>query len=211
MGILCFFIVGNPNQSKSALKGDFLYVKSPDTYEALPIKVFTAFKYCYENFAFSHVYKIDDDTVVNPINILQLNLQGHDYVGKPQQVTHEFNRYWHKNKCHNKNLEKIPYPSQRIMLGTIYAKGEAGYFLSRNAISKLLIHRDYICSDIYEDKVIGETLLKTGIKLKILPNYTTKLYEKFTSTKLLDGFSVIIDVGENIKEIYHKHISNKIR
>ncbi len=210
IGILCFFVVGNTNQAHTTLKGDFLFVKAPDSYEALPAKVFQAFRYCYENFNFSHVYKIDDDTVVNPIKLLQLKLDTHDYIGKPQQVTRDFNRYWHRNKCQNKNLEKIPYPSQRIRLGAIYAKGEAGYFLSRHAIDKLLPYGDYICSDLYEDKVIGDVLSKNNIKLNILSDYTTKLYENFDASKRLDDFCVIMDVGNNIKKIYHQHLQHKI-
>ena len=211
MGLHCFFVVGNMNQPSSKLKGDFLFVTAPDTYEALPSKVYHAFKYCYENFNFSYIYKIDDDTVVNPIKLLQLDLNNHDYIGKAQQVTREFNRYWHRTKCQNKNLEKIPYPSQRIVLGTVYAKGEAGYFLSRNAVGKLQEHSDYICSDLYEDKVIGETLLKCNIKLISIPEYTTKLHENFNSNKQLDQYCVIIDVGNNIKNLYNNHFQYKIQ
>ncbi len=107
-------------------------------------------------------------------------------------------------------MEKIPYPSQRISLGAIYAKGEAGYFLSRHAISKLLLYGDYICSDLYEDKVIGDALAKCNIKLETLSEYTTKLYENFEASKRLDDYCVIMDVGNNIKKIYHHHIQYKI-
>ena len=214
-GLLCLFVVGDMQKTKSKgqefIQGDILYVNSPDTYEALPSKVIHAFNYCYHNFSFNYLYKVDDDTVVNPVSLLALDLKEKDYIGKPHQVTRDFNRFWHRNKCQNKSLEKIPYPAQRIKLGTIYAKGEAGYFVSYRAVEHLINHMAYINSDLYEDKAIGESLAKENIKLFHHSEYLTKLSEKFTKTRKLDNYCVIVDVGKEIEVIYHHHFDIKIK
>ncbi len=211
LGFVCLFVVGDPSKEKSVVQGDFLYVKCQDSYEALPSKVVNAYLYCYHHFNFTYLYKVDDDTVVNPLRLVELDLGNHHYIGKPQQITREFNRFWHRGKCQNKKLDKIPYPSQRIRLGAIYAKGEAGYFLSRYAVSKLISELDYINSDLYEDKVVGDVLYQHGIKLYNSPKYTTKLAENFPPTRHLDNFHVIMDCGNRIKGLYQNHFVDQVR
>ena len=214
MGIMCLFVVGDTDRVKEMggefIDRDILYLNCSDSYEALPSKVVHACNYCYNNFKFNYLYKIDDDTVVNPLKLLGLDLKGKDYIGRPQQVTREFNRFWHRNKCQNKVMDNIPYPAQRIILGAIYAKGEAGYFLSKRAVSYLVQDMDYIKSDLYEDKAIGEALRKVGIKLYSCPEYQTKLSENFNKDRRLDKYCVIMDVGRNINTLYHNHFEDKI-
>ena len=69
----------------------------------------------------------------------------------------------------------------------------------------------YINSDLYEDKAIGESLAKENIKLFHHSEYLTKLSEKFTKTRKLDNYCVIVDVGKEIEVIYHHHFDIKIK
>jgi hypothetical protein len=105
---------------------------------------------------------------------------------------------------------QIAYPANRIGYGLKYAKGEVGYFLSRRAIEMLLPMENYIKTDLYEDKAIGECLNRVDIHLTTLPEFTSKLYEKFQDGFSIDQWTVIVDARLHQLELYHRNLSQKV-
>ena len=204
LGIRCLFVAGDPSIKYPELTGNYLILPCEDSYECLPKKVFYAFSFVYRHYSFKYIYKVDDDAYVNGIYFMYLHriLDGHHYLGKGKTVGPDFNRYWHKGKCSKPHLNKLPYPVTRITPGVTYARGEAGYFLSREAIKSLFPYEQYIISDLYEDKVIGDCLEKEGYRLCQSPLYQTKLYEKFQKDRCLDRYGLIVDVPhQQFKEV----------
>ena len=202
LGIRVWFVIGGSKESQ--LEGSFLRLSCPDNYESLPKKVYSATQFILHNATFQHLYKVDDDTLVNPRQLLSIPLDKYHYLGRKQTVTNEFNRYWHRGKCENKSLNQIPYPVSRIRYGTSYAKGEAGYFLSRKAVEMLGRFKSSICSDLYEDKAIGDALSRANLEVSEDPRYQAKLYENFDKSFRLDKFCVIVDIGSKMSEVYQK-------
>ena len=195
-GITCLFVIGNNKTEPSQILDDILFLEANDYYEALPEKIYYSFQYINKHFEFDYIYKVDDDLILNPLYLIKTQLVG-DYIGIRKDVKLDFNRYWHKNKCYDKQKEKIPYPTNRINLNTYHAKGESGYFISKKAVSLLVKYEKYIISDLYEDKVIGDILWKEGIKLNILPYYKAKLFniELYNSKTInINKFNVLVDV-----------------
>lgn len=211
IGITCFFVVGSPTRDFSATEGDLLVVPCPDNYESLPAKVYLAMKHCYHNYQFSHLFKVDDDTLVNPVALVSINLTGLDYVGRGKPVGQDFNRFWHRGKCEAKIQNQIAYPAARIHYGTVYAKGEVGYFVSRRAVSKLLPQEKYIVTDLYEDKVIGDCLRRANINLTEVKGFTSKLYESFPPGKSIDQWTVIVDARDHQIELYQRNLAKKVQ
>lgn len=202
LGIRVLFVIGGCSEDK--IEGQFVNLRCPDNYESLPQKIFRASQLILKTLTFTHLYKIDDDTLVNPRQLLSLVLDKHHYLGRKQTVTNEFNRFWHRGKCENQSLHHIPYPVARIRYGTTYAKGEAGYFLSRRAVEMLGKFQHSICSDLYEDKAIGDALLQANLTVSEDPAYQTKLAERFSAGTKLDRYSVIVDIGSNMVDVYRR-------
>ena len=106
-------------------------------------------------------------------------------------------------------MNLLPYPSNRININRIYAKGEAGYFLSYKAISNLKNYKNYIFSDLYEDKSIGDIMYSCNISLSELPKNFSKLYDN-KNMNILDQYDVIVDARDNIERLYNNNIKNKL-
>ena len=206
LGILCMFVIGDCK--KNNLQGDILFVNCKDNYESLPQKVFLGFKFCLDNFNFTHVYKVDDDTLINPLNLIftSLSLTNKDYIGRPEKITKDFNRFWHKGKCQDTKTNSIPYPANRINLNRVYAKGEVGYFLSYKGITNLVKYTNYVFTDLYEDKSIGDVMHSSNISLTELPKNYSKLFDNNCNNIFLDQYTVIVDARDNIERLYNNNI-----
>jgi hypothetical protein len=212
LGIRCLFVAGDPSLQHPELTGNYLILPVEDSYECLPKKVFYAFSFVYRHYQFRYLYKVDDDAYVNGIYFMYLHqiLEGHHYLGKGKTVGADFNRQWHQGKCQKDSLNRLPYPAQRITPGVTYARGEAGYFLSREALESLFPYERYIVSDLYEDKVIGDCLEKEGYRLHEAPLYQTKLYEKFGQKQYLDRYGLIVDVPHHQFQTIQRHFQQSI-
>jgi len=213
IGIRCLFVAGDPTLKYPELTNNFLLLPCEDDYEHLPKKVFYALQFIYKHYTFQHVYKLDDDAYVNPIYFMYMDkiLNGVDYMGRKKVVGADFNRFWHKGKCGSSKWNKLPYPENRIHTGVEYARGEAGYFLSCRAIKLLLPYQDYIISDLYEDKVIGDCLAREGVRPHDNEIYKTKLYEPFHKDRTLDQYGLIVDVSiDKMRVLYRNHFKNKM-
>jgi glycosyltransferase involved in cell wall biosynthesis len=193
-----FFIIGNPDLKECKLEGDTLYVPCPDDYENLPQKVFYFYQYIVEKTNFEYIYKIDDDCYLNVENLYSTYFWNFDYFGKivATEESH-LNRTWHFGKCTTQKLNKEIY--SRPYLGP-WCGGGFGYFLSRKALEKLMTMSDFIKTDLYEDKAVGDALRK----LEILPQENSR-YKTIDIQRF--------DIDHNNKEAFHNliyHIGSDI-
>jgi tetratricopeptide (TPR) repeat protein len=147
-----FFVIGKPD-TESYVDGDILYVKAGDYYENLPQKTYELAKYIYTYTKYQYLFKVDDDCYININNLLRCNFSSKHYMGVI--IIGGGNREWHIGKTHNPYIGKHTGDFTGSYLG-----GALGYFLSRYAMEKIYDypHLDYIESELYEDKLLGDIL-----------------------------------------------------
>ena len=166
------FIIGKPELvSNWKRKGDILYVKVPDNYESLPLKVLKAFEYFHCCTNYKGILKIDDDCWISKPSHLKTILHRFaddcsvDYLGKINDIA--LIRSWHFRKCDSEIKSVTPYSKP---INTQYCAGGWGYYLSRRALRVLFEvsykYPDILEGEIYglEDVLIGKILTQEGIK-----------------------------------------------
>ncbi|MEM1172050.1 MAG: tetratricopeptide repeat protein [Cyanobacteria bacterium P01_H01_bin.35] len=165
-----FFVIGEPELSSDwQNEGDILYVKSPDNYESLPLKVFQAFQFFHCCFDFQGVLKLDDDTWIKDMpRFLELidwlsTESTHDYMGNT--IGYSIGRSWHFNKCESKSIDKTPYDLPFVAR---WCDGGSGYFLSRKSLEILfeytMKYPGCFRGELYEDVLVAKILYLNGIK-----------------------------------------------
>lgn len=156
-----YIIIGDPSISDYKMEDDILYVPCADNYENLPQKVVAFYRYINENTDYDFVYKIDDDCFMNIENLFSTYFWNFDYFGRTVATSEkDLNRNWHDGKCQDQSLNEVPYA--RDYLGP-WCGGGYGYFLSRKSLEVISGMSDYISTDLYEDKAIGDALRKKKI------------------------------------------------
>ena len=145
-------------KGSNGIKNNTLYVDLDDIYENLSKKIYEGVKYIYHNTEYNYIYKVDDDFFDMTLNIT--NDVYCDYYGN--YIITELNRIYHFGKCHDAELNKLKYEGKFLRN---YAAGGYGYVLSRKSMFYIINNKDYIYSEIYEDKAIGDVLCKNNIKL----------------------------------------------
>ncbi|NEQ37510.1 MAG: tetratricopeptide repeat protein [Okeania sp. SIO3I5] len=164
------FVIGEPELSSDwQNEGDILYVKSPDNYESLPLKVFQAFQYFHCCFDFQGVLKLDDDTWIKDMpRFLELidwlsTESTQDYMGNT--IGYSIGRSWHFNKCESKSIDKTPYDLPFVAR---WCDGGSGYFLSRKSLEILfeytMKYPGCFRGELYEDVLVSKILYLNGIK-----------------------------------------------
>ncbi|MGD1703203.1 tetratricopeptide repeat protein [Dapis sp. BLCC M229] len=164
------FVIGEPELSSDwQNKGDILYVKSPDNYESLPLKVFQAFQYFHCCFDFQGVLKLDDDTWIKDMpRFLELidwlsTESTQDYMGNT--IGYSIGRSWHFSKCESKSIDKTPYDLPFVAR---WCDGGSGYFLSRKSLEILfeytMKYPGCFRGELYEDVLVAKILYLNGIK-----------------------------------------------
>jgi hypothetical protein len=151
------YAVGRPGQP-SELAGDTLYLDCPDGYADLPRKTLAFFRFVRDRFDFDHVFKCDDDTLLN-VPALEALPKRHDYMGF---VT---------------GYENPPGP--RVWRGVSFdgpwrgpwACGGVGYLVSRKAVKILADCQDRELTDgeVFEDKMVADILRAAHITPGFLP------------------------------------------
>ncbi|MGD1808138.1 tetratricopeptide repeat protein [Dapis sp. BLCC M126] len=165
-----FFVIGEPELSSDwQNEGDILYVKSPDNYESLPLKVFQVFQYFHCCFDFQGVLKLDDDTWIKDMpRFLELidwlsTESAQDYMGNT--IGYSIGRSWHFNKCESKSVDKTPYDLPFLAR---WCDGGSGYFLSRKSLKILseytMKYPGCFRGELYEDVLVAKILYLNGIK-----------------------------------------------
>lgn len=131
---------------------NILWLKVADDYNSLPKKVINAYSAVFQTFQFKYIFKTDDDQMVTNIyffdilkNILTNNPTLH-YGGHIVDVKENYLSQYYK--IHPELPKHLP------VLKTKYCSGRF-YFLSKQAIANLLIHRSSIEKEYLEDYAIG--------------------------------------------------------
>ena len=176
MGIPYVIVVGDGD---GTLRGDVLHVDAPDDYEGLPAKTLATIDWVRRNTAHAHMFKIDDDCLVDAQNLFgDLEYRSCDYVGRRlHRAPGQMDRIWHQAKARSARgkleLDKSPEPST-------YADGGSGYVLSRDAMEAACAAanspegRALIQTSFMEDKLLGDLLNLRGLYLST-PGYLTSI------------------------------------
>ena len=139
-----------------------VYLKVPDNYESLSLKVYYAFKFISENFEnkINGVFKTDDDIRLDLNLILKLYRDNFnvDYFGLVNKTISNFSDY-HFGKCENEIINKI---KMKIPIETEYCSG-GGYYIKFENISKIVNIISNFNLIIFEDVCVGKTLVDSGI------------------------------------------------
>ncbi len=172
LGLRACFLVGRPDK-KPAIEGDILYLDCGDDYLDLPHKTIAFLRFVDEHMDYSHIYKCDDDTYVNVPELLKLPFDALDYAGFQYKDMDHVDTKWHKKHV-GSHLKNVAYPG--VFYGP-WMMGGSGYFLSKKALRCVINdHGQYIDKELYEDKLIGDTLRGKGMSVSVL----LSLKEKFT-------------------------------
>jgi glycosyltransferase involved in cell wall biosynthesis len=164
---VCKIFVGDETIKNPYEENDIVYLKVPDNYESLPIKVHRAMHWYIGNHDVDYIFKTDDDINIDFNKLYELfekNISnqilycGNLAVFKPFFDTNHF------GKCENDNINNT-----KILIDYygFYVSG-GGYFVSVDILKKCL--DNYI--DLYYKKHIKAEDLLMGIvinKLNILP------------------------------------------
>jgi hypothetical protein len=164
-------------------ENNLLLVKTADDYNSLPKKVVAAYNAVNETFNYKYIFKTDDDQILvnnNFINILTNILNKNTntqnvihYGGYIVDVKQNYlSQYF---KLHPELPQYLP------ILKTKYCSGRF-YFLSKEAVLKLLLKKEYIEKEYLEDYAIGFHL-NPNYKINILHLETNKF---FTDIELSD-------------------------
>ena len=155
-----------------------LYVNVADDYNSLPKKVIAAYKVINSIYDFKYIFKTDDDQNVkntrffnilmiilkNDINAIKTHYGGHIVDIKRPEVS----SYYRIHPELPKNL---------ILQATRYCSGRF-YFLSWEAVQKLLERVNDICNEYFEDYAIGY-YLPSNLKNNMLQLDTDKHFNDF--------------------------------
>ena len=173
-----------------------MYVDLDDIYENLSKKIYEGIKYIYHNTEYNYIYKVDDDFFDMTLNIT--NDVYCDYYGN--YIITELNRTYHFGKCYDAELNKLKYEGKFLRN---YAAGGYGYVLSRKSMFYILNNKNYIYSEIYEDKAIGDVLCKNNIKLTCSTQNVIKHRNNKVKINLSTNYKcAVIMFHKNIKKIY---------
>lgn len=178
-----FHVIGN-NKLKSEFSFDndknILWVKTPDDYNNLPEKVYTAYKAVRQTYNFKFIFKTDDDQNLTNnkffdiiTNLIKIKTPTTHYGGHIIDVKNP--HYSQYNRIHPE------LPDNLVINPTKYCSGRF-YFLSRDAVLDLLEKKQKILNEYLEDYAFGFHL-DDKYKESIL-NITTSKY--FTDIDLSD-------------------------
>ncbi|WP_413161120.1 tetratricopeptide repeat protein [Capilliphycus salinus ALCB114379] len=169
LGIPYCFVMADPNLSSDWLwKSDILYVKCPDNYESLSLKVLKSLEYVYCCHNFKGVLKLDDDCWIKDKNrfvqtVNWLADSSYDYAGTIDGYS--IGRAWHFSKCESAEVDKSPYDLPYL---TSWCGGGQGYFLSQNSLKILFEYTTKypgsVRGEIYEDVLVAKILYQNNIK-----------------------------------------------
>lgn len=171
-GMKAVFLVGRPGEHPS-LAGDVLYLDCPDTYLALPQKVWAGIREAFNRWDFDWIFKADDDTWVNPLRVLNYP-KSNDYIGRKSGIKGHFDLDWHAGKdlyakdaaALRQSVKEANMPAEHTPWRGCWANGGVGYFLSRHA-AQLVADEPltHVKMDLYEDKFVGDVMISHNIQL----------------------------------------------
>ena len=163
LGIPYYFIIGRPGQEPHVV-GDTLFLDVPDSYEFLASKVLAAMEFSLARMNVSHVFKIDDDCVLDAWRFLRCDYRDADFTGGgiaggPGSIID-----WHAGKCANPQLDDLVYFRER---DTFWVGGQYGYFLSQAARRALVAEQAMLRGSLYEDYIVAKALAAHSITPRV--------------------------------------------
>jgi hypothetical protein len=151
-----------------------LWVNTKDDYNSLPHKVISAYKAVSKTYQFKYLFKTDDDQrmIKNPTlffnTITQLVEKNKShYGGFVVDVQNPYLSSYHKV---HKEL-----PSNIVVQSTRYCSGRF-YFLSVSAVKDVILKREDISKEYFEDYAIGY-FLSENFKQNIFHFETHKIFQ----------------------------------
>ena len=179
--IIYYHVLGQGQESDQKIDEQerVLYVNVADDYNSLPKKVIAAYKAINSIYDFKYIFKTDDDQNVKNtrfFNILMIILKTNantdtksHYGGHIVDIKRpEVSTYYRIHPELPKNL---------ILQSTRYCSGRF-YFLSWEAIQKLLERENDIQNEYFEDYAIGY-YIPPNLKNNMLQLYTDKHFNDF--------------------------------
>lgn len=138
-----------------------LRVPTPDTYEAIGIKLWTAYSYLLGTQEFDFLIKMDDNVLCKGPEFILNDIRKYassDYMGaEVASISGESD--YHFGKCHDAKWNKT-----KVKLEPCTYAGGPFYVLSRKAVTVLVEnHRNDFAQTVYEDYTVGHCLAKHGI------------------------------------------------
>jgi len=177
--LIYYHVIGNDLLEKEFVFDDeerILWVKTPDDYNSLPKKVIFAYQAINDSFIYKYIFKTDDDqNLINPkfldtiINILTTKENPPHYGGNIVDVPFAYLSQYHR--IHPELPKHLP------VYQTKYCNGRF-YFLSKLAISDLILRKNSICQEFLEDYAIGYNLYEQ-LKINMLDIKTDKYFVDF--------------------------------
>ena len=158
------YFIGNPTLQEAIEDKEekIVYLPCPDSYEALPQKVYHMLKWVTNNYPkVSYIIKADDDVKFNFNNFRkysrELIYKNIDYAGYKVKIKECWGTC-HLGKCDDKILSgtKVLIPKSEFCAGPCY-------FVSRKSID-IILNKLFEKNTIYEDQSIGHCLGMYGIK-----------------------------------------------
>lgn len=159
----CIGIIGDPTLEAPVLKGNTLILPTPDTYEALPMKLHAAFKWIAEAFPASPgIFKTDDDIVMNDLpalvdQVLECALLPYWglRVGRCEEGKIAEERI--AERFTDTSLRPTHQAAQRYAFG-------GGYWIGRYALPILIAAEATYRDSVLEDVCTGSILNAAGIE-----------------------------------------------
>jgi hypothetical protein len=160
-----YYFIGDINLKQNYFVDEvnkIVYLKVPDNYESLSLKVYESFRFINDNFEdICGVFKTDDDIDLDLNKIFKLNTtySNFDYYGLKNEIVDDYS-FYHFGKCENDILNNLPMKTPI----TCYCSG-GGYYLNAKNIKYVLSSYKIFSTIIYEDVAVGHVLSTNGIKL----------------------------------------------
>ena len=152
-GFSAVFVTGGSDNGV-VHRDDVVCVPTADTYEALPQKILSFYRYAASHLNFDYIFKCDDDTYVYSDQLSQLPLDADFIGGNLLYYDEETYRLWMDRK-HLRWDDSFRTPLNIVQK---YPCGGEGYFLSSRAVSILAHANPHIHIPASEDLVVTSLL-----------------------------------------------------
>ena len=157
-----FYFIGDlslDSDYKIDLDNNIIYLKVPDNYESLSLKVYNGIKFIVDNYEVSGIFKTDDDIDLD-LDKIESHINENykcGYFGNVNETTHYESEH-HFGKCESEELN-----SKRVFVpASTYCSG-GGYYLSIDNAKMILNNREIFYTHIYEDMCVGLALNENNI------------------------------------------------
>ena len=183
-----YHVIGEPEldtRYKFDHKNSILWIKVDDDYNSLPKKVVRAFEAVKETYKFRYLLKTDDDQMLINDKFFDIlkgltNIKSHIHYGG-YIVDVKENQLSQYHKIHTELPPNLP------ILKTKYCSGRF-YFLSKSALENIIINKESIEEEYFEDYAIGYHL-DSYFKDNMINIFTNKIF-KDVEPQLIEKYEI---------------------